>query len=318
MSEAQSPTPAPLSSDQGGRLAPESGAAMNEKIERFFEEQGRRWADTTRRSYRWYLADLAKWLEGREADNRLLVRWLDARIGWSTSTQYTAVVACRAFFRWSCGREASPAEKLILPRRVRKPQRTLDELRLMRILGALDTSTAKGVRDTAIVLLLLDTGLRAAEVCRLRMEHVDMAERRFSVRVKGGKWAEGVFAPYTASSLVEWLMVRKDIAKVDTPEVFVGIGGKTPGRKLTAYGLKAIFRTLGQKVGFHFSPHDFRRTFATLSLKGGAPSRLVQVAGRWSSLEQVERYSAAITADDFEPYSPVHRVLGLRPGAGKP
>lgn len=314
MSDDRSPTPEAPPSDRGGLPALESASAMDE----FFASQGRRWAETTRRTYRWYLEDLFAWLEGREPTDRLLVRWLDTRMAWSSSTQYTAVVACRAYFRWRCGREDSPAEQLILPRRVRKPQRTLDELRLMRILGALDTSTAKGVRDTAIVLLLLDTGLRAAEVCRLRLEHLEMADRRFSVRVKGGKWADGVFAPYTASSLVEWLMVRRDVAQVDTPEVFVGIGGKTPGKKLTAYGLKAIFRTLGKRIGFHFSPHDFRRTFATLSLKGGAPSRLVQVAGRWSSLEQVERYSAAITAEDFEPYSPVHRVLGLRPGAGKP
>lgn len=314
MSGVQSPTPEAPPSDLGGRQALGSASAMDE----FFESQGRRWSETTRRTYRWYLEDLFRWLDGRDATDRLLVRWLDARMAWSSSTQYTAVVACRAFFRWRCGREDSPAEKLILPKRVRKPQRTLDELRLMRILGALDTSTSKGVRDTSIVLLLLDTGLRASEICRLRLEHLDLAERRFSVRVKGGRWADGVFSPYTASCLVEWLLIRREIARVDAPEVFVGIGGKTRGRKLTSYGLKAIFRTLGRRVGFHFSPHDFRRTFATMALKGGAPSRLVQVAGRWSSLEQVERYSAAITADDFTPYSPVHRVLGLRPGEAKP
>jgi len=309
----RSPTPVAVPGDLGGLQAPEAATAIDE----FFEMQGRRWSETTRQTYRWYLENLAEWLAGREATDRLLVRWLDARIGWGTSTQYTAVIACRAFFRWRCGREDSPAENLILPRRVRKPQRTLDEVRLMRILGALDTSTAKGTRDTAIVLLLLDTGLRAAEICRLRLEHVDMAERRFSVRVKGGRWADGVFAPYTASSLVQWLIARKDVAEEGAAELFVGIGGPTPGERMTPDGLRCIFRQLGKRVGFHFSTHDFRRTFATLSLKGGAPSRLVQVAGRWSSLDQVERYSAAITAKDFEAYSPVHRVLGLKPG-GEP
>lgn len=288
---------------------------MLEDVDRFLASQGKRWSVETVRRYRWYLVNLAGWLEetGRpQVTERVLLRWLDARMGWAPATQYTGTVAVRQFFRWKFGRELSPAEKLVLPKRTIQPQRTLDELRLTRLLAAMDTSTPKGRRDLAILLLLLDSGLRAAEVCRLRLEHVDLAERRFSVRVKGGRWAEGVFSPYTASCLAEWIISRSEVARADTPQVFVGIGGLTRGKTLTPSGLRVIFRQLGQRVGFHFSPHDFRRTFATLSLKGGAPSRLVQIAGRWSSLEQVERYSQGLTAGDFDGYSPVSRVMGLR------
>lgn len=292
---------------------------MKEQVERFLELQGRRWSRATVGRYRWYLLNLAGWLEEmglparpEQIGERELLRWIDARMHWAPSTQYTATVACRSFFRWALGRERSPAERLQLPRRSYTPQRTFDEHGVMRILGALDTSTVKGTRDTAIVLLLLDTGLRAAEVCRLRVDHVDLVERRFIVRIKGGRWANGVFSPYTASSVAAWLTMRPQLAKSDVLELFVGVGGLTRGRPLTTDGLRVIFRQIGRRIGMHFSPHDFRRTFATMALKGGAPSRLVQVAGRWNSIEQVERYSQALTPEDFDGYSPVHRVLGLR------
>jgi len=292
---------------------------MRDEIEHFLQLQGKRWAETTVRRYRWYLVNLADWLgeqalpqEAAAITDRVLARWLDAHMHWASSTQYTGVIACRGFFRWAVGKEASPAEKLALPRRIYSPQRTLDEHRILRLLAGLDTSTVKGTRDTAIVLLLLDSGLRAAEICRLRLEHVDLAGRRFSVRIKGGRWAEGVFSPYTASCLEGWLAVRGFVVKEDVAEFFVGVGGETRGRKMTPDGLRAIFRQIGARVGFHFSPHDFRRSFATMALKGGAPSRLVQIAGRWSSIDQVERYSQSLTPADFDGYSPVHRVLGLR------
>lgn len=293
---------------------------MLEQIDRFLAEHGRRWTPSTIERYRWYLLNLAKWLDGQAIatpERADLVRWIDARMRWGSSTQYTGMIACRSFYRWLLGRERSPAEGLPLPRRVYRPQRVLDEAKIMRVLSSLDTSTEKGRRDTAIILLMLDSGLRASEVCRLRLEHVDLAERRFSVRIKGGRWAEGVFCAYTSASLAEWIMDRGRIAKRDCAEVFCGIGGGTPGQTMTPSGLRCIFRQVGARAGFHFSPHDMRRTFATLALKGGASSRLVQVAGRWSSLAQVEHYSASLTAADFDPYSPVAKIMGLRVDQGR-
>jgi integrase/recombinase XerD len=289
---------------------------MLEQVDRFLAEQGRRWTPATIERYRWYLLNLAKWLETQGinvAERADLVRWVDARgMRWGSSAQYTAMIACRGFYRWLLGREKSPAEKLPLPKRAYRPQRVLDEAKVMRVLGSLDTSTEKGRRDTAVILLMLDSGLRASEVCRLRVEHLDLADRHFTVRVKGGRWAEGVFCAYTSSCLAEWIMDRGRIAHRDCAEVFCSIGGLTPGTRMTVSGLRCIFRQVGAKAGFHFSPHDMRRTFATLALKGGASSRLVQVAGRWSSLAQVEHYSASLTAADFDPYSPVAKVMGLR------
>ncbi len=75
---------------------------------------------------------------------------------------------------------------------------------------------------------------------------------------------------------------------------------------MTRDGLGCITSTWGDKAGIGMlSPHDLRRTFAVLATRMHAPARVLQVAGRWSNIQMVERYTNAITADDFEEYFPV-------------
>ena len=57
---------------------------------------------------------------------------------------------------------------------------------------------------------------------------------------------------------------------------------------------------------------SLRRTFATIAIKAGAPTRVVQAAGRWGDVSMVERYTADITADDFDRYSPVEALMNGR------
>lgn len=95
------------------------------------------------------------------------------------------------------------------------------------------------------------------------------------------------------------------------PTLFVSVGGSTVGCALTTYGLRKIFQYIAQRVGLEkFSPHDLRRTMANLGVQFGAPTRVVQVAGRWDKIETVEDYTQAIQQRDFDPYAPVKRLLG--------
>lgn len=296
----------------------EGTGGMKTELERFFESQGRGWSPATVERYRWYLENLRSWLEEEslpldpaQITEEHICRWLDSHLTWASVTRYCGIVACKNFFRWKLGRENSPAEGIRYPKRPVKPQRTLDEPRIMQILSNLDTSRPKGVRDTAIILLLLDTGLRASEVCNLQRSHVDLENRTFIALIKGERWSEGVFGTYCAAALAHWLDIRPDLAQTEEGALFVSIGGIRPGTAMTRHGLNTIFRKIGKKVGFHFSPHDFRRTFATLAIKAGAPSRLVQVAGRWNDLSMVERYSQSLKPADMDPYSPVNKLMGL-------
>jgi integrase len=81
---------------------------------------------------------------------------------------------------------------------------------------------------------------------------------------------------------------------------------------MTRDGIRANFYRIGVQAGIGpLQPHSLRRTFATLSLKAGAPSRLVQVAGGWASLSMVEKYSRALKPADFDGFFPVDRLMGI-------
>lgn len=228
----------------------------------------------------------------------------------------------RAFFRFALG-ELGPARVLKLPKVFDEPQRTLTDAEADALLAAIDTSKVIGKRNLAMLSLMLDTGLRAAEVCALTLESLNLSERSFSVRIKGGRTGQGVFSEYTRAAVGEWLNVRNPAAGVR--ELFVSVqcgrGAKTsrPGVPLTRQAVRCVMREICKTAGIkHASPHALRRTFATLAIRNGAPTRVVQVAGRWRSLIMVERYTRAIEASDFEKYFPMNRLMSTGPEVEQP
>jgi len=173
-----------------------------------------------------------------------------------------------------------------------------------------DTSKPRGKRDLAIIVLGLDTGLRESEICRLTLNKVDLENRRLTVVTKGGNEEEGAFSPDTVVTLAAWLAIRPAYAIHGVDTFFVGVGGTKCGQPITPSGLRVIFRRIGTAAGLEkFSPHDLRRTFATLSHRNGAPTRVIQVAGRWDDIRQVVQYTQALEAKDIDPYSPVTGLL---------
>ena len=238
-------------------------------------------------------------------------RWLEGHESWGENMRWMAYVAVRNYLRWRHG-DLHPALRYRFQRRERgKPQRTLSPEQITRLLASLP-DTPIGKRNRALILLMLDTGLRASEVCRLEMRFLDLEARRLSVLAKGGKWRTCIFGEPTEEALRAWLEVRE--ASEGTQTVFVSIGGKKPGTSLTPSGLKIIFRKLGKQAGIGLiSPHDFRRTFATLAIRAGAPSRLVQLAGGWEGLDMVERYTRALTIEDFQQYLPSESIIPRKP-----
>lgn len=222
---------------------------------------------------------------------------------WGSSTQWVAFCAVRRFLRWRYG-ESHKALTLKIKRGPAEPQRVLNREQVLRLLASFDGSP-KGKRDLAICTLMLDAGLRVSEICNLSMNGLDLAGRVLQVRVKGGQIKSGIFSTYTQMYLDDWLSVRE--AKDST--VFVSVGGIKKGYRLTRHGLQVEVRKWGKRIGIMLSPHDHRRTFAVLATHAGAPGRVLQIAGRWSSLDMVERYTGSITPAAFENYFPVKSVM---------
>lgn len=272
-------------------------------------------AATTCAAYEWELRHLERWCAGRDVltlSRADLARYLAERRmvqQASDATVRRSVNALRAFYKFALGSK-SPARTIKAPSVKRRKQRTLNWTQALDVMSACDTSNALGRRNLAIICLGLDSGLREAELCRLSVAQLDLSANRLTVRVKGGDDRDGIFGLHTVAALSAWLADRPAYALPGVESVFVSIGGDTPGREITPSGLRCIFRRIGRQAGLGpFSPHDLRRSFATMSHQLGAPTRIVQVAGRWSDVQMVERYTQALSVSDMAPYSPVSHIL---------
>lgn len=146
-------------------------------------------------------------------------------------------------------------------------------------------------RDRAILLALVDTGLRASELCALDVGDVDAVTGAVTVRQgKGGK-ARVVFLGATARrALRAWLKVRSGPG----PALFTSEGSP----RLAYKGLWQVIRRAAERAGVKRPPlHAFRRAFAINALRNGCDLlTLARLLGH-SDLSLLKRYAKQTTDD---------------------
>jgi site-specific recombinase XerD len=179
------------------------------------------------------------------------------------------------------------AEALVLPPVKDRIQRTLSTEEIQTLLKTCDLNTSKGIRDAAIVSLLGDSGLRSHELRRLTLNNVHVGVKVDDTVVniavvigKGGNEEIAFFGKKTAQRVQTWRKIRRDVSGVDN--LFISIGGSTPGQPFTRDGLRTTMVKLGKKAGIAgVTPHSLRRSFACIADEAGATTRKIQVWGRW-------------------------------------
>jgi integrase/recombinase XerD len=156
-----------------------------------------------------------------------------------------------------------------------------------------DHTRPTGPRDRAIILLLLDTGLRASELCDLQIRHFDSKNKRILAFGKGDKERSLPVGPATAKALWTYIVAERREARVNEP-LFIG-RGDVP---LTRSGLLQLLRALGKKAGIpDCHPHRFRHTFAINYLRNGGDAYALQMSLGHESMEMVRRYLSLASAD---------------------
>src|SRR5919202_4684353 len=127
---------------------------------------------------------------------------------------------------------------------------------------------ANPLRDTAIILLLFDTGIRRSEVCRLRLadviEGAHMANS-VTVRGKGDKYRRIEIRPQTQRAVFEYL-VNERPQRVRSEALFLGRGahGWRGSHPLTVDGVSQIVERIARRAGVEGSrlgPHSLRHGF---------------------------------------------------------
>jgi site-specific recombinase XerD len=218
----------------------------------------------------------------------------------------------RAFGSW-IAREFdlthSPVRGVPVPR---VPERIISSLRdgdVRALLRALEERSTQPDRDRAIVLLLLDTGVRLSEVAGLRIKDVDLIEGRCRVMGKGSRERLVPIGRKTRQALRRTLTRRGTVDADDA--LFVG----PDGAPLAAHAYQQLFRRLASHshLSTRCSPHVLRHTFARAFLQnGGDVFSLQRILGHSPSSLQVTRRYVDLLDDDLRAIhrqaSPVDRL----------
>lgn len=165
-----------------------------------------------------------------------------------------------------------------------------------------------GVRDKALLLTLLDSGLRASELCGLKLDDVNLEEQTALVLGKGDKERIVPFGASVKAALVSYLNRRGD----DHGPMFVNHYGDT----LTRYGLRDMVIRRGQEAdikGVRMSLHTLRHTFAVSYLRNGGDVFSLQKLLGHSDLTMTRRYAELSEQDVLEKHRRFSPMDGLKP-----
>jgi integrase/recombinase XerD len=158
-------------------------------------------------------------------------------------------------------------------------------------LGAL-LATCKGGgfqnrRDSAILHLFKDTGVRLAELAGLGKDDIDLRSREAKVTGKGDKQRTVKFTSDTARAVDRYLRERARHPMADRAALWLGVRSGGP---LTASGVYQMAERRGEQAGIAVNPHKFRHTFSHTWLdNGGSEGDLMELNG-WSSPQMLARY----------------------------
>ncbi|ECP3904358.1 site-specific integrase [Salmonella enterica] len=216
--------------------------------------------------------------------------------GYAVSSVNMALSALRGVAQTAFNLNCMDAETLARIRSVKRVSgdiqrkgRALDRQEIRALIQAAKQHPqhVRRYRDTAIVLTLCGTGLRAGELVKL--ERRDYDNGILTVRQgKGRKYREIHVAD--AVDKAAWLKVSANEAE---NALFSRIqrNGKTATQPLTTTGLTGILAELQQMSGMaRFTPHDMRRTFITRLLEQGVDINTVRQLAGHSDISTTTRY----------------------------
>ncbi len=226
-------------------------------------------------------------------------RWIVAQQerGNSAATVALRFRSVQQFWKW-CLREdeidADPMIGLTIPQVPIQPVPVISDDAIMALLKACKGTGFSEARDTAVIRLLLDTGIRRAELIGLTVDDVDRASRTITVIGKGRRARTVRYGVKTGEALGRYIRRRTEHQSAATTTA-LWLSDRGPG----AWGSDGVRLMLKRRSGqaglaTPVHPHQFRHTMASDYLaSGGLEGDLMRVAG-WSSRQMLTRYGAAV------------------------
>ncbi|MDP7510917.1 MAG: tyrosine-type recombinase/integrase [Dehalococcoidia bacterium] len=193
------------------------------------------------------------------------------------------------FFGWCVTEEErsdNPMDRVDPPRIPSEIQAYYQPDDVEKVVKSIGRSTPHNLRDAAMVMVLYDSGVRAAELCGMKAEDLDWRDRTLLVTGKASKQRRVSIGSKSAMAIERYL--RKRGTKSDW--LWLGSGSKP----LNTNGLRMMLQRRFKDAGVKFrGAHAFRRGFAMEYLAAGGQEGDLKELGGWQDYAMVSRYAKA-------------------------
>ncbi|WP_371408894.1 tyrosine-type recombinase/integrase [Micromonospora zamorensis] len=266
------------------------------------------YAINTRKSYLRALRSLAAWLPPDTAPDRVtrdhIRGWIVAtREATSSGTARSWFAGVRHFYRWAVAdgeMDTDPTAGIRTPPPNESVTPTLPDDDVRALLGTCTGGDFTARRDAAIIYVLIDCGLRLAEITGLTLDDLDIRSRTITVAGKGSNRSgprRRTVQPGTKAmrALDRYLRERRRHPWAERPALWLGSRNR---ETLTSDGIKAMLQRRAAAAGIgHIHPHQLRHTWASGFRKEGGEEGDLMVNGGWRSRTMLDRYGAATAAE---------------------
>lgn len=231
-----------------------------------------------------------------------------SRCGKSTRTVARRLAAIRVMLRFSLERKSAKIlEQLDRPKPEQSLPKILSRAQVNQLIAAPNPKSPLFLRDVAILELLYASGLRASELCGVKMRDLNASVGVVRVLGKGAKERIVPVGGAAMAAIERYLAdCRPKLARNQDEYLFLS----RTGRPLERIALWMLVEKYGRRSGIlrEVSPHTLRHCFATHLIGGGADLRVVQELLGHSDISTTQIY----THVDQDRLKAVHRKFHPR------
>lgn len=165
------------------------------------------------------------------------------------------------------------------------------------------------LRNTVIILLMIDAGIRLSELVNLTVDDIDLQRRVAMLNGKGSKVRPVVFGITTAEILERYLSLHSKFAQCD--KLLINTRTYTA---LKTSGVHSMLNRLKKKAGVtgRVNPHSFRHAFAREYLKNGGDVSILSTLMGHSDVNTTRNFYAVFKTDELADlhlkYSPIDHL----------